>query len=193
MSVEEVGVNIAVVSHHAERITFCLFDERGEKETDRFVLPREADDVFCGFIAGLGPGARYGLRADGPYDPGHGHWFDPAKLLVDPYAHALDRPFSLRPELSAPRAAGIDTAAFVPKAILPLDRHVARAAPAGRPRFLYEVSVRAFTRTHPGVPLQLRGTVAALAHPAILDHLVRIGIDTVELMPASSGDTMIRN
>ena len=108
MTVEEIGVNVAVVSHHAERIIFCLFDERGEKETARFLLPREEDDVFCGFIAGIGPGARYGLRADGPYDPGRGHWFDPAKLLVDPYAHGLDRPFRLKPELSAPRAAGID-------------------------------------------------------------------------------------
>lgn len=183
MSVEEIGVNVAVVSQHAERITFCLFDERGEKETARFELPREGNDVFCGFIAGLGPGARYGLRADGPYDPGHGHWFDPAKLLVDPYAHGLDRPFRLRAELSAPRAAGIDTAAFVPKAVVPFGRHVAGAAPPGRPRFIYEVSVRAFTRTHPAVPLPLRGTVAALAHPAILEHLVRIGIDTVEIMP----------
>ena len=119
MTVEEIGVNVAVVSHHAERIIFCLFDERGEKETARFLLPREEDDVFCGFIAGIAPGARYGLRADGPYDPGRGHWFDPAKLLVDPYAHGLDRPFRLKPELSAPRAAGIDTAALVPKAVVP--------------------------------------------------------------------------
>ena len=186
MTVEEIGVNVAVVSHHAERIIFCLFDERGEKETARFLLPREEDDVFCGFIAGIGPGARYGLRADGPYDPGRGHWFDPAKLLVDPYAHGLDRPFRLKPELSAPRAAGIDTAALVPKAVVPSDRHVAAGPRLGRPRFIYEVSVRAFTRTHPAVPLSLRGTVAALADPNVIEHLVRIGVDTVELMPIAA-------
>jgi glycogen operon protein len=184
--VQEIGINVAVVSWHAERITFCLFDEAGEKETGRFVLPRETDDVFCGFIAGLGPGVRYGLRADGPYDPGQGHWFDPAKLLVDPYARRLDRPFRLAPELSAPRSAEIDTAALVPKAIVPSDPSVAKRLPPGRPRFIYELSVRAFTRTHPAVPLPLRGTVAALAHPAVLAHLVRIGVDAVELMPITA-------
>jgi glycogen operon protein len=186
VSVQEIGVNVAVASRHAERITFCLFDERGEKETARFLLPREEGDVFCGFIAGLTPGARYGLRADGPYDPDHGHWFDPAKLLVDPYARALDRPFRLKPELAAPRAAGIDTAEFVPKAIVTPDRHVGRDSRSSRPRFIYEVSVRAFTRTHPGVPQRFRGTVAALARPAVLDHLTRIGVDTVELMPLAA-------
>jgi glycogen operon protein len=150
------------------------------------VLPREEGDVFCGFIAGLAPGARYGLRADGPYDPAHGHWFDPAKLLVDPYAHALDRPFRLRPELAAPRTAGIDTAPFVPKAIIQADRRVQREKRPGQPRFIYEISVRAFTRDHPAVPLPFRGTAAALGHPAILEHLVRIGIDTVEIMPLAA-------
>jgi glycogen operon protein len=150
------------------------------------MLPREEDDVFCGFIAGLGPGARYGLRADGPYDPRRGHWFDPQKLLVDPYAHGLDRPFRFKPELSAPRGAGVDTAALMPKAVVPSDRHVAKATPPGRPSFIYEVSVRAFTRIHPEVPVPFRGTVAALAHPAVLEHLVRIGVDTVELMPIAA-------
>src|SRR5262249_3121702 len=72
---------------------------------------------------------------------------------------------------------------LVPKAIIAADRHVTRPTRLGRPRFIYEVSIRAFTRLHPAMPLALRGTVAALAHPAILDHLLRIGIHTVEIMP----------
>ncbi len=183
---QEVGVNVAVVSRHAERIFFCLFDERGEKETARFALPRTTDDVSSGFISGLAPGARYGLRAAGPYDPARGHWFDAAKLLVDPYARALDRGFRLRPELSAPPAAAVDTAPYVPKAVITLDQPAGRTSRPGRPRFVYEISVRAFTRTHPAVPLTLRGTVAALAQPAVIDHLLRVGVDTVELMPLAA-------
>jgi glycogen operon protein len=138
--------------------------------------------VWCGFVAGVSPGQRYGLRADGPDDPAAGHRFDPAKLLVDPYAVALDRPFVLHPELSAPRAAGIDTAAFVPKGIV--GRRSPSLAPVSHtPGVIYEIGVRAFTKNHPAVPVKLRGTVAGLATPAVIDHLTTLGVDTVELMP----------
>ena len=83
---EAGGINVAVLSHSAEAIFFCLFDARGEREVARLALPTRVGDVHCGFIAGVKPGDRYGLRADGPYAPAEGHWFDPAKLLVDPYA-----------------------------------------------------------------------------------------------------------
>ena len=180
----DVGVNVAVVSRNAERIDFCLFDERGEHEIARLPLPARVGDVHCGFIAGIGPGTRYGLRADGPYTPGEGHWFDPAKLLVDPYAVTLDRPFAYRNELAAPRAAAIDTASLVPKAIVTAASKTAVSAAAlRRPDVIYEIAVKAFSKSNPAIPEKLRGTIAALAHPATLDYLVKLGVDTVELMP----------
>ena len=182
-----VGVNFAVVSQSAERIEVSLFDA-GDREVARLAL-RRVGDVHCGFITGIGPGTRYGFRADGPYDPARGHWFDPSKLLVDPYATALDRPFVHRAELAAPRPAAIDTAAFVPKAIVAgssADRAAPTGEPARNPGFTYEIAVKAFTRNHPAVPAPLRGTVAALAHPVVIEHLVALGVDTVELMPVAA-------
>ena len=134
-------------------------------------------------------GVRYGLRADGPYDPARGHRFDPQKLLVDPYAHALDRPFAFHPDLAAPRSAAIDTAPLVPKAIVgtpPVAGQPRRGLPAGPPGFIYEVAVKAFTKSNPAIPEPVRGTIAALAEPAALDHFLRLGVDTVELMPVAA-------
>jgi glycogen operon protein len=181
------GVNFAVVSENATRIEVCLFDD-GDRETARLPLSRFGN-VHCGFVTGVAAGTRYGYRADGPWQPERGHRFDPAKLLVDPYATALDRPFAFRPELALPRPVAVDTAGFVPKAIVPPPAGPP-AAPASPmpspPGLVYEIAVKAFTRTHPAVPEAIRGTAAALAHPAVLDHLVRLGIDTVELMPLAA-------
>jgi glycogen debranching enzyme len=179
----DVGVNVAVVSHNAERIDFCLFDERGETEIARLPLPTRIGDVHCGFITGIGAGARYGFRAEGPYAPDRGHRFDPSKLLVDPYARALDRPFAYRQELAASRPAAIDTAPWMPKGIVV---PAGNAAPRSSPRLpgvIYEVAVKAFSKTNPAIPQKLRGTIAALAHPASIEHLIKLGVDTVELMP----------
>ncbi|MFT0860340.1 glycogen debranching protein GlgX [Ancylobacter sp. G4_0304] len=191
------GVNVAVFSAHAERIEFCLFDVSGEQELARIELPERTGDVFHGHIAGVPPGARYGLRAAGPWRPQEGHRFNPYKLLVDPYASRLDRPFRLDEALFDRRAHGaerdeIDSAAFVPKAIVSpaiLPHPVEPAQPA-TPGFgwgdqvLYELHVRGFTMRHPEVPVEMRGTFAALARPAVIEHLVKLGITTVELMPA---------
>jgi glycogen debranching enzyme len=186
VTVRADGVNVAIVSSAAERIDFCLFDEQGEREIARLPLSRVSGSVLCGFVSGVVPGARYGLRADGRYAPGEGDWFDPAKLLVDPYATALDRPFAFDARLAAPRAAAIDTATLMPKAIVMASEMPAGSLPAAPSGFIYEVGVKAFTRNHPGVPPRLRGTVAALAEPAIIDHLVGLGADTVELMPIAA-------
>lgn len=182
------GVNVAVVSEHATHIYFCSFDVKGDREVSRLRLPGRTGDVFHGFVAGVGSRTRYGLRADGPYEPSRGHWFDPAKLLLDPYAKALDRPFQYRPELAAPRAAAIDTAPFMPKAIVEAAPEPARDQPAGvgQPGVIYEVAVKAFTAANPSVPKRLRGTVAGLASPAVIDHLVTLGADTVELLPIAA-------
>ncbi len=139
-------------------------------------------------VAGLRAGARYGLRADGPWAPAAGHRFDPSKLLVDPYAVAIDRPFAWDPRLAAPRPATTDTAALVPKAIVTaLPASAPPAPPVFRPGgLIYEVAVRPFTIRHPAVPEALRGTVAALAHPAVIEHLLGLNVGAVEMMPITA-------
>ncbi|MFO1309536.1 MAG: glycogen debranching protein GlgX [Burkholderiales bacterium] len=194
VTVERGGANVAVFSAHATAIDFCVFDPTDGSERERIALPERTCDVFHGFIPGLAAGDRYGLRARGPYDVRAGHRFNPAKLLVDPYARAIDRRFVLHRSMfgaTANDAArdAVDSAPFVPRAIV---TPVPAAAAARHPRvpwadtILYELHVRGFTRTHPGVPDALRGTCAGLAHPASLAHLKRLGITTVELMPIAA-------
>ena len=180
------GVNVAVFSAHAEAITFCLFDPAGEREIAQIPLPARTGDVFHGHIGGIGPGARYGLRADGPRDPARGHRFDPAKLLCDPFATRLDRPFRLHPSLFA--GADADSAPAMPKAIVeaPLPAAPSRPAFAWDRLAIYELAVRGFTMRHPGIPAPLRGTFAGLGHPAAVGYLRRLGISAVELMPTAA-------
>jgi len=172
------GANVAVVSRHATRIFVCLFE--GEDEVARLPLRERLGDVHYGFLPDLTEGMAYGLRAAGPWAPEQGHRFDTAKLLLDPYATRLSGPFRHAPQLMQ---FGAETAPLVPSAIaahVPAD---AKALPPQRPEFIYEVPVKAFTRLHPEVPEAKRGTVAALAEPAIIAHLTQLGVDTVELMP----------
>ncbi|MCD2183058.1 glycogen debranching protein GlgX [Rhizobium sp. GN54] len=174
------GVAFAVRSQDAARIDLCLFDDEGRQETRRIPM-RRTGDLHQAFVEGIGPGSRYGLRADGVYSPDDGLWFDPAKLLVDPYARELDRRFVHDVRLTQ---YGVDTAGLVPKAIVTADRPVEITPPRfRRGGVIYEVAVRGFTMLHPDIPEPLRGTIAALAHPAVIAHLKRIGVDAVELMP----------
>ncbi|SOC91650.1 glycogen operon protein [Rhizobium sp. AN5] len=180
----ENGTEFAVYSRHASQIYLCLFDATGEKETARLPMTRDENDIHRLTVAEVGRDTRYGYRADGIYAPEHGLWFDPAKLLLDPYATEIDRPFR---HDAALLAYGEDTGAIVPKAILsqyePLRRQPPRFAEGG---LIYELAVKSFTKLHPAVPEELRGTVAALAHPAIIAHLKKIGVDAVELMPITA-------
>lgn len=180
------GTRFAVWSGAATRVWVSLFD--GDDEVARQELRPDANAVFSTFVPGLGDGACYGFRADGPYDPENGLWFDPDKLLVDPYAVEFDRPFSYDQRLTLARGAGVDTAPLVPKSVA---RAPADPVPARPPLFrpgglIYEVPVRAFSMLHPGIPQELRGTVAALAHPAAIDHFMKIGVSAVELMPVTA-------
>jgi glycogen operon protein len=179
------GIRFSVWSGAAERLWVSIFDETGDCETDRLELVPEGDGVFALTVPGLNAGTRYGFRADGEYAPERGLWFDPAKLLMDPYALAIDRPYAFDQRLSAGRGEKIDTAPLMPKAVvLELPEPVTPKPPLFRPGgLIYEVAVRAFTMRHPAVPEAQRGTIAALAHPAIIEHLSKLGVSAVELMP----------
>ncbi|MBN9074377.1 MAG: glycogen debranching protein GlgX [Rhizobiales bacterium] len=181
------GVRFAVWSGAAEKIWLCLFDDRGEREVARHDMQRAADGTFSLLVSGLKAGQRYGYRADGRYDPDAGLWFDPDKLLVDPYAIEIDRPYRYDATLAAPRGEGGDTAPLMPKAIVVAPRPVKTAQPLFRPGgLIYELQVRSFTKNHPDVPEGQRGTIAALAHPAVVAHLKRIGVSAIELMPVTA-------
>lgn len=180
------GVRFAVWSGAAERIWLCLFD--GERETGRLEMKPEGDGVHALFVPGLAGGTKYGFRADGEYAPERGLWFDPDKLLVDPYAVAIDRPYVCDPRLAARRGEGADTAPLVPKSVAAaLPEPVAPRRPLFSPGgLIYELSVRAFTMRHPDVLAAERGTLRALAHPAIVAHLQKLGVSAVELMPVAA-------
>ncbi len=182
-NIENGGVRFSVDSASAHAIWLCLFD--GEAETR--IAMEKSGDAFTAFVPGIGEGARYGYRADGPFDPDRGRWFDPAKLLMDPHATRIDGPWRHDPRLALPREAAFDTAPLVPKAIverlLPVGRCPAMFRRGG---LIYEINVRAFSMLHPDVPASDRGTLAALRHPTVIDHLRRLCVDAVELMPVTA-------
>ncbi|HWA18042.1 MAG TPA: glycogen debranching protein GlgX [Devosia sp.] len=180
------GVNFAVYSESASALYISLYDE-ADREVERFELDGHDNNIHHGLIAGIGPGARYGLRADGEYNPDQGLFFDPNKLLVDPYARRIDRVFVRSPRLRLPRDAAEDTAPLVPKAIVTS----ANVNPPMRPRrkapgLMYELNVRGYTMRHPSVQGPLRGTIAALSTRRVIDHLKFLGVDVVELMPIAA-------
>ncbi len=180
------GVNFAVFSEHAESIELCLYDDRGERETARLALPARSGDIWHGRLPGAGAGLVYGLRAHGPWRPDDGHRFNAAKLLLDPYAREIVGRFEWRDEHfgADPR----DNGAFALKARVVADGgydwgddRPPRTAPADT--LLYELHVKGWTRLHPGVPEALRGSYAGLASDAAIDHLRRLGVTAVSLLP----------
>ena len=184
-NVTEGGVNFAVYSESATAIWVSIFDEL-DQETDRFELDVHEDHIHAGLIAGLGAGTRYGLRADGPYDPDQGYFFDPMKLLVDPYAKRLDRVFVRSPRLRLDRSEAVDTAPLIPKAIV-VGAEPELVLPRKKaPGLFYEMNVRGYTMRHPSVQGPLRGTIAALTTQRVIDHLKYIGVDTLQLMPTAA-------
>jgi glycogen operon protein len=188
----ESGGNFALYSETAAAVDFCLFDA-ADVETSRLRLPGRSGPVFHGFIHEIREGARYGLRVHGPYDPSRGLRHNPAKLLIDPYALALDRSIVPHPSMLgfAPdgSASEEDSAAFVAKAIAQnrvLAPQPPRAKKPWAQTILYELHVRGFTKLMPEVPEELRGTFAGLAHPAALKALKNLGATTLELMPCAA-------
>jgi len=187
------GVNIAVFSAHAQGIDFCVFDEAGAREVKRIALPARTHDVWHGYLEGAGPGLVYGLRAHGPWRPDQGHRFNAHKLLLDPYAREIVGRFEWRAEHFAYDAQHVadmdrrDNAAHALKARVVDWRH--DGAGARRPHVppertvIYELHVKGFTQRHPGVPPALRGSFAGLASDAAVEHLRRLGVTTLCLLP----------
>jgi glycogen operon protein len=177
------GINFALWSTTATGVAVCLFDDAGTQT--RIPLDDSTYHVWHGYIPGIGPGQRYGYRVDGAYDPVRGLFHNPAKLLVDPYARAIEGDFTDHRSVYPDNAD--DSAPYVPRSVVIHD-----AFPWGddhRPdvpwddTVIYELHVRGFTRAHPDIPPELRGTYAGLAHPAAIDYLRGLGVTAVELMP----------
>ena len=190
------GVNVAVFTAHATGVQLCLFDPDGKRETARIPLPEFTHEVWHGYFPELRPGQLYGLRVDGPYAPEAGHRFNPHKLLLDPYAKAIQGQIRWHDSLHGYRIGH-------PKADLSFDRRdSARAMPKcriidpahtwghdRRPRrawsetVIYEAHVKGMTARRPDIPEELRGTFTALAAPGVVEHLARLGVTAIELMP----------
>jgi glycogen operon protein len=190
VSVMKDGANVAVYSETADTVEVCTFD--GERET-RCALTERTGHVFHGVVPGMRVGTRYGLRVHGAWDPARGLRHNPSKLLLDPYARAIEGGYEWGPSVFAqslddPEVMNdADDAAAVPRCVV-TDPHFdwsddAPPATTLSETVIYETHVKGFTKLHPDVPEELRGSYAGLAHPAALDHLTRLGITAVELLP----------
>ncbi|MGH8427415.1 MAG: glycogen debranching protein GlgX [Gammaproteobacteria bacterium] len=193
------GVNFALFSANAEKVELCLFDDSDRRETARLELQERTGDVWHGYLLDGQPGLRYGYRVYGPYEPRRGHRFNHHKLLLDPYARALtgqvrwsDANFgynvgSPRGDLSFDRR---DNARAVPKCIVVDPAFTwADSRRPDRPwteSVVYEAHLKGYTRHHPQVPEPLRGTAAGLADDAAIEHLLRLGVTAIELLPVQA-------
>jgi glycogen debranching enzyme len=171
-----------VWSHAATHVDLVLFDG-DDKPIWHHKLTQRDGDTHYAFVEGIKEGQRYGLRAYGPYDPASGHHFDPHKLLLDPYARAITGAFKYAAELSRH---GNETAHLVPKAIASAATKPLPLRTPTEPKLIYELNVRGFSMRHPEVPTHKRGTISALAEPAIIKHFKMLGVDTIELMPIAA-------
>jgi glycogen operon protein len=191
-----LGVNFAVFSANATQIDLCLFDAAGRREVARLPLPECTDEVFHGYLPEARPGQVYGYRAHGPYQPEQGHRFNPHKLLLDPYARQLSgsvrwsdalfgyRTGSARADLTFDRR---DSAAAMPKAVVADDAfNWGDDAPPNVPwdrTFIYEAHLRGLTIRRSDLVPRERGTFAALADPPMIEHMLKLGVTAVELLP----------
>lgn len=189
------GVNFALFSANAEKVELCLFDKDGSHEIARMELPGRTDDILHGYLPDAKPGLLYGYRAYGPYDPQNGHRFNPNKLLIDPYACALDRPFEWndlhcgyivgdpREDLSFDTR---DNAVLMPKSRVVGARRDWEDASPRMPlarSVIYELHVRGYTMRHPNIEQPMRGTLAGLGQPEVIRHLQDLNVTAIELLP----------
>ena len=191
------GTNFALFSAYASRVELCLFDEASGAEIERITLPEYTNEIWHGYLPGVGPGTLYGYRVHGPYEPEHGHRFNPNKLLLDPYARELVGNVEWSPahfgyladaeekDLSFNDA---DSASVTPKARV-IDPNAYDWSGDTKPNInwaktiFYETHVKGFTKLHPAIPEELRGTFEGLAQKDVIDYIKSTGVTSVELLP----------
>lgn len=186
------GTNFSIFSEIADRVELCLFDEGGTET--KFDLPEVTSFCWHGYLPNIGPGQRYGFRVHGPWKPEEGHRCNPAKLLLDPYARAIEGQvrwneavFAYSFDKPDGPSNDIDSAAFMPKCVVTTpyfdwgnDRH---PRTQWHETIIYEVHVKGFSINHPDIPAELRGSYAGLGHPKAIEYFTRLGVTTIELMP----------
>ena len=190
------GTNFALFSEVADRIELCLFDDAadgGVGTETRVDLPERDAFVWHGYLPDIGPGQRYGYRVHGPYDPDNGHRCNPNKLLLDPYAKAVDGnidwdqscfsyPWGDEDSFDDQDSAPHISKSVVISPFFDWDNDRPPRTPY-HATVIYEAHVKGLTQTHPGIPEKIRGTYAALAHPVMLAHYEKLGVTAIELMP----------
>lgn len=185
------GVNFAVWAPDSDRVELCLLDDNGAHWN--IDLPGFTKGVYHGFVPEIGPGQRYGYRVHGQWLPENGLRFNPAKLLIDPYAKAITGELKHHEAIFGHVGAdtsvfnSMDSSPFVPNSVVVDDSYdwgedVAPKIPLAN-TVIYEAHVVTLTKSHPEIPMEHRGTFAGMAHPAIIEHLKNLGVTTVELLP----------
>ena len=190
------GVNFALFTAHGTKVEVCIYDDAGVEELARITLPEYTDEVWHGFVPGLQPGARYGYRVHGPYEPEKGHRFNHNKLLMDPYAKAHMGELKWGPELFGYTVGHEDadlsfderdSAHMVPKCVVVNSHFQWKQTRNVRVPWdqtvFYETHVRGFTMRRPDVPEHMRGTFAGLAQDGPIKHIRELGVTSVELLP----------
>src|SRR4051794_11422854 len=186
------GTNFSLFSEVANKVELCLFDEGGTEQ--RFVLPEVTALCWHGYLPGIGPGQRYGYRVHGPWAPEHGQWCNPNKLLLDPYAKAIDGEWTWNESMFPYHFANpdsskndLDSAAVIPKSVV-IDQSFdwEGDAPPRTPwhkTIVYETHVKGFTKRNPDLPEHVRGSYGGLANPGSIEDLRKLGITAIELLP----------
>jgi len=185
------GTNFSIFSEVAERIELCLIDDAGTEH--RVPLPERNGFIWHGYVPRVGPGQRYGYRVHGPYDPGAGLRCNPSKLLLDPYAKAMDGRITWNEAMFSYRFGDPDSyndSDSAPYTMMSVVINPFFEWGNDRPlripyneTVIYEMHVKGMTMRHPDVPKALRGTYSGLAHPTVIRHLQELGVTAVELMP----------
>ncbi len=191
------GVNFALFADHATAVELCFFEnEESKSESQRFKMKERTHQIWHIYIPDCQPGQLYGFRVDGPFEPQYGHRFNANKLLIDPYAKAIsgtidwnDALFGYEignPDLDLSFST-LDSAPFIPKSIV-VDQDfdwegVKQPKIPYHKSIIYETHVKGFTKLHPDIPEEIRGTYAGLAHPVTIEYLKQLGVTAVELMP----------
>lgn len=191
------GVNFALFSENATGVELCLFDKgMGATQATMVPMTERTHNLYHIYVPGLKPGQLYGYRVHGPYDPANGHRFNPAKLVIDPYAKAIGGTIEWDNSLFGYEVGNpeedlklsiADSAPFIPKSIVIDDNFDWEGDKAPKIPYhnsiIYETHVKGFTKIHPDIPGEIQGTYAGLAHPAAIDYLKALGVTAVELLP----------